>query len=129
MKPYDFRNKGDKGGFQIVCDSCGQTSYVSADHGRYCPICTKDVITPITVTKIVPEGTKKLYVSFSVSGRYVAEIEYPESTDGELSSDDVKSIIEKATHKYWDADFGALEDIDSCPVHITDEDGNFVWEQ
>lgn len=42
---------GKQPAFIIECESCGKKSIVSDEHGRYCPICGPDVITPITVTK------------------------------------------------------------------------------
>lgn len=129
MKAYDFRHEGDKGGYKIFCDSCGQTSYVSEDHGRYCPICGKDTLTPITVEKIVPEGEKKLQVTFRVDARFVAEVTAEDVQDEKLPKEKVDEIINLANHVFGDADFGSAEDIDGEAIFIEDEKGNFLWEK
>lgn len=44
--------KNKEGGYMIKCDSCGRSALVSEDHGRYCPFCGPETITPITVTPV-----------------------------------------------------------------------------
>ena len=127
MKAYDFRHEGDKGGYKIFCDSCGQTSYVSEDHGRYCPICGRDTLTPITVEKIVPEGEKKLYVTFRVNARFVAEVTAADVQDGKLPRKKVDEIINLANEMFQEADFGPAESIDGEAIFIEDECGRFLW--
>jgi len=118
---YDFRLTKDQeagAGYKIFCDSCGQTSLSS--HGRYCPVCGRGTLTPITVTKIGEE--KKAYVTFRVDGRYVAEIPCGETIN-------VEDVIKKAVSHYENADFGVLSVIDGEPVMVEDDHGNYLWEK
>ena len=117
----DFRLEEDrkKGvGYRIFCNSCGQTSLSS--HESYCPVCGRGTATPFTATKLGEE--KKMYVSFRISGRYVAEVPCCET-------EDIRAIIRKAVSRYEDADFGELSEIDAEVLRIEDEDGNTLWEK
>ena len=61
----------------------------------------------------------KFYVTSKIEARYVAEVE----------ADNIEEALEKANHKFMDADFGAAEDIESEQIVVEDEDGNYVWEK
>lgn len=117
----DFRLTKDQeagAGYKVFCDSCGQTSLSS--HGRYCPVCGRGALTPITVTKIGEE--RKAFVSFRVSGRYVAEIPCGEKIN-------VEEVLQKAVQQFGDADFGVLSDIDGEPLKVEDDHGSYLWEK
>jgi phosphomannomutase len=61
----------------------------------------------------------KYYVTYSFRARYNAEVE----------ADSLEEAMEKAEMEYWDADFGAAEDIDGNAIFVEDENGNHVWEK
>lgn len=61
----------------------------------------------------------KYYVTYKIDARYVAEVE----------ADSLEEAMKKADSAYYDADFGAAEDIDAERIIIEDENGNFVWER
>ena len=61
----------------------------------------------------------KYYVTYKIDARYIAEVE----------ADSIKEALEKAESEYYDADFGAAQDIDGESMVIEDENGNFVWER
>lgn len=56
------------------------------------------------------------YVTYAVDGRFTAEVE----------ADSIEEAKAKAESKYYDADFGQLECIDSYPVNCEDEEGNLT---
>ena len=62
---------------------------------------------------------KKYYVKMKVVGRFVAEV----------TASDIEEAKRKAEEQYQDADFGPLEDIESEPVVIEDENGDYLWEK
>jgi hypothetical protein len=106
----DFRKDEDKAagaGYKVFCDSCGQTSLSS--HGRYCPVCGRDSITPITVTKLGEE--KKATVTFRITGYFKAEVPY---TDGDTFAD----VTKRGEEAYDSADFGPLHNIEAELVSI-----------
>ncbi len=61
----------------------------------------------------------KYYVTWSIVGRYIAEVE----------AEDEREAREKSLEKFWGASFGELKDIDGYPVIVEDERGDFVWEK
>lgn len=62
----------------------------------------------------------KFWVTYRVDARFVAEVEV----------DDIASALEAAQSEYIDADFGVLSDIiESKPIIIEDENGNYIWER
>lgn len=65
------------------------------------------------------------FVEYRIEGRYTAAVH---SQTGNL--DEIKK---KAEEKYWDADFGELEDIGDTggtyQISVQDENGNFLWEK
>ena len=54
-----FYGIGEKPEYLIICGSCGNRSMVSAKHGRYCPVCGPDVVTPIKVMRLEPVDDEK----------------------------------------------------------------------
>jgi len=61
----------------------------------------------------------KYYVTYKIDARYIAEVE----------AETIDEAKEKAKDKYFDADFGEAECIDSEEIIVEDDDWNFVWEQ
>ena len=60
----------------------------------------------------------KYYVEYSFRARYTAEVE----------ADNLEEAMEKAEMEYYDADFGAAEDIDGDVIFVENEDGERIWE-
>ncbi len=48
----DFRtDRNPKNSWVIRCNSCGFKTLVNTEHGKYCPICGPDVLTPVTAER------------------------------------------------------------------------------
>ena len=66
--------------------------------------------------------TKKTYcVGYRVEGRYYAYVE----------AESVEEARELAQRKFYDANFGELEDIGDCDtkqINVSDEQGDILWE-
>ena len=58
-------------------------------------------------------------VTFKVEGRFIVGVK----------ADTVDEAKKLAVDKYYDADFGALEDTDGEPVVVEDSEDNYVWEK
>ena len=56
------------------------------------------------------------YVTYAIDGRFTAEVE----------ADSIEEAKAKAETEYYDADFGALRNIDAYPVNCEDEEGNLT---
>ena len=59
------------------------------------------------------------YVTYKIDARYIAKVE----------AENIEEAKKKAEGKFFDADFGAAEDIDGEAIIIEDQDGNYVWEK
>lgn len=62
---------------------------------------------------------QKFYVTYRMSARYIAEVE----------ADNIEEALTTASNSFFEADFGAAEDIDGSAVNVQDADGNFLWEK
>jgi hypothetical protein len=62
---------------------------------------------------------KKFYVTCKIEARYIVEVE----------ADNLADAMIKAEEEYYDADFGAAQDICGETIIVEDEDGNYVWEK
>lgn len=61
-------------------------------------------------------------VGYKVEGRFYAYVK----------AESVDEARKKAEEKFYDADFGELEDIGNCDteqINVSDEDGDVVWER
>lgn len=59
------------------------------------------------------------YVTFAINGRYTVKVE----------ADSTSTAMSSAIDAFCDADFGELAEIESDPVLIEDERGNYVYEK
>lgn len=62
---------------------------------------------------------KEFYVTYKIRGEFVAVVRAKE----------LKEALDKAEEKYYDADFGILNEIEGEPIIVEDQDGNYVWEK
>lgn len=61
----------------------------------------------------------KYYVTYKIDARYCVGVE----------ADNLEEAMKKARDEYYDADFGAAEDIDGETIIVEDENGNYIWER
>lgn len=48
----DFRMDRDpRNSWVILCNSCGIKTLVNTEHGKYCPVCGPNVLTPVTAER------------------------------------------------------------------------------
>lgn len=123
----DYRNIGDRSeGVIIHCDSCGQYSRVSLTHGRYCPYCGPDTITPITIT--YPDSTKEM-----LKKKERAEAEPCSDAAFYKKMDEMRKedILDKLREEYGDIPEERWDDIAARAVPILEKALGFndaYWE-
>ena len=61
----------------------------------------------------------KYYVTYKIDARYIAEVE----------AENIEDAKKKAEVKFWDANFGEVEDIDGEAIIVEDNNGDYVWEK
>ena len=62
---------------------------------------------------------KKYYVTCKIDARYVVGVE----------ADSIEEALKEADNRFSNAFFGEAEDIESEPIVVEDEKGNYVWER
>jgi len=73
---------------------------------------------PVADSALEPK-MQDYYVTFAIDGRYTVKVE----------ADSVSAAMSAASAEFCDADFGELAEIESDPVIIEDEQGNYVYEK
>ena len=133
----DFRTENEKkmdAACVIHCDACGNKSLVSVYHKKYCPVCGPDVVSPVTVTKVIGNASGELRhveTTFEVTLRKCEEAYVDMETYEKLYNGDSTPIAPEmdsmlrsaASHTFsdlcrgnWDSDFETdytLYDIDA----------------
>ena len=78
----------------------------------------KDIFEKRSFNEDIERKNPNYWVKFKVESRYTAPV-YAES---------IKDAIDKAWDLFYDADFGAAEDIECEPIIVSDIDDDIVWE-
>ena len=61
----DYRTEEEKKSnvaYVVTCNSCGRESVVGESHGRYCPYCGPDTITPVHIKKVEGKPGEGLHI-------------------------------------------------------------------